>query len=143
MSEAGGDGAGPAKRQRERRADPSRARVGRALALVGHLGLIALFLAWFTVVAPPVRVPRLLPLAALLAPLLLSLRGILHGRRYTHQWVSFLVALYFLVGVDVWANPPGEGLAWLGMATVALALAQFVGCVTFARYTSSQSGKRV
>ena len=107
------------------------------LALVGHLGLIALFLAWFTVLAPPERVPRALPLLALVVPLLIPLRGLLHARRYTHQWVSFYVLIYFTIGVDTWANPPGAGLAWLGMATVALALAQFVGCVMYARYTPS------
>ena len=125
------------RKRKERKADPGRARTGRALALVGHLGLIALFLAWFTAIAPPERVPRLLPLVALVAPLLIPLRGMLHGRRYTHQWVSFYILIYFLVGVDTWANPPGEGLAWLGVLTVALSLAQFVGCVMYARYTPS------
>ena len=125
------------KKKRQRKADPGRARIGRALALVGHLGLIALFLAWFVAIAPPVHVPRALPLIALVAPLLVPLRGMLHARRYTHQWVSFYVMIYFAVGVDTWANPPGEGLAWLGVATVGLSLAQFVGCVMYARYTPS------
>lgn len=125
------------KKRKPRKADPGRARIGRALTLVGHLGLIALFLAWFTVVAPPVRVPRAFLLILLIGPLLIPLRGLLHARRYTHQWTSFYVLPYFLVGVDTWANPPGTGLAWLGVATVVLALAQFVGCVMYARYTPS------
>lgn len=125
------------KPRKPRKEDPGRARIGRVLALVGHLGLIALFLAWFLAIAPPVNVPRLLPLVVLVVPLLIPLRAMLHGRRYTHQWVSFYVMIYFLVGVDTWANPPGEGLAWLGMATVALSLAQFVGCVMYARFTPS------
>ena len=125
------------KKRKPRFEDPGRARTGRVLALVGHLGLIALLTAWFAVIAPPERVPRLLPMIFLVVPLLIPLRGMLHGRRYTHQWVSFYVMIYFLVGVDTWANPPGEGLAWLGIATVALSLAQFVGCVMYARYTPS------
>ena len=135
-SEADAPGTGKRKRK-PRRADPGRAHIGRVLALVGHIGLMALFLAWFGFVAPPERVPRLLPFVALVGPLLIPLRGMLHGRRYTHQWVSFYVLIYFTVGVDTWANPPGAGLAWLGVATVALSLAHFAGCVMYARYTPS------
>ena len=43
----------------------------------------------------------------------------------------------FTVAADTWANPPGAGLAGLGVATVAPSLAQFAGCVTYARYTPS------
>ena len=83
---------------------PPRARTGRILTLIGYFGLLALIINWFTWLSPPVQVPRSLVLAALAIPLLFPLRGILHSKRYTHQWVGFLSMLYFIIGVDVWYN---------------------------------------
>lgn len=120
----------------KRKADPSKARIGRILALVGHLGLILLFVNWLTWIAPPERIPRGFVLLLAVVPLLLPLRGLLHGRRYTHQWTSFLSMLYFAIGVDLWFNP-GEGAVLLGALAVVLSLMQFVGCVMYARYTPS------
>lgn len=120
----------------KRKADPSRARIGRILTLVGHLGLILLFVNWLTWLAPPKRMPRGVVLLLAVVPLLLPLRGILHGRRYTHQWTSFLSMLYFAVGIDLWLNP-AQGAALLGAAVVVLSLLQFFGCILYARYTAS------
>ena len=103
---------------------------------MGHIGLILLFVNWLTWIAPPERLPRGFVLLLAVAPLLLPLRGILHGRRYTHQWTSFLSMLYFAIGVDLWFNP-GEGAALLGATAVLLSLLQFVGYVMYARYTAS------
>lgn len=119
-----------------RLASPSRARLGRALTLGGYFGLLGLVLAWFVWIAPPERLPRVLPLAALALPLLFPLRGLLHGRRYTHQWTSFLALPYFAIGVDAWFNP-APGRAWLGAAMTLCALALFAGTVIYARYTPS------
>ncbi len=118
--------------------DPGRARVGRVLTLIGHLGLIVLFLNWLTWLSPPQTVPRALVLILVLTPLLLPLRGLLHGRRYTHQWTSFLSMLYFAIAIDLWMNP-AAGAAALGALAVLLSLLQFVGCVMYARYTPSVS----
>ena len=134
--------AAPRRRRRPRYADPNRARVGRVLTLVGHLGLIALILAWFGWIAPPATLPRALPIAALAVPLLFPLRGILHGRRYTHQWTSFLAMPYFAIGIDAWFNAAANS-AWLGGTLVLLSLALFAGTVTYARYTASESSERV
>jgi uncharacterized membrane protein len=120
----------------KRKADPTRAKIGRVLTLVGHLGLILLFVNWLTWIAPPERVPRGFVLLLAVFPLLLPLRGLLHGRRYTHQWTSFLSMLYFAVGIDLWFNP-AEGAAMLGAAAALLSVLQFVGCVMYARYTPS------
>jgi len=129
--------AAPAKKPRKPRfADPERARIGRVTTLVGHLGLLALILNWFTWIAPPVVLPRAFPIIALAVPLLFPLRGILHGRRYTHQWTSFLSMVYFAIGIDAWLNA-AAGAAWLGATMVLFSLALFVGTVLYARYTAS------
>ena len=119
-----------------RLADPGRARAGRVATLVGHLGLIALIVNWFTWIAPPAVIPRAIPLAALSVPLLFPLRGLLHGRRYTHQWTSFLSMFYVAIGIDAWLNA-AAGTAWLGATMVLLATLLFVGTVVYARYTAS------
>jgi len=92
------------KDRKPRMESPRHARIGRIMTLVGYFGLLALIVNWFTWLAPPVNVPRSLVLAALAIPLLFPLRGIIHARRYTHQWVGFLSMLYFAIGVDVWYN---------------------------------------
>ena len=126
-----------AKRRRKPRfADPRRARVGRALTLTGYLGLLALILNWFAWIAPPERVPRAFPMIALAVPLLFPLRGILHGRRYTHLWTGFLSMAYVAIGIDAWANA-APGTAWLGATMTVLATLLFVGTVVYARYTPS------
>lgn len=120
----------------KRKADPKRARIGRFMTLLGHLGLIALFFNWIVWLAPPQQIPRGIVLLLALLPLLLPLYGILHGRRYTHQWTSFVSMLYFAIAIDLWLNP-APGTVWLGAAAVVLSLLQFVGCVLYARYTPS------
>lgn len=127
---------GGKRARKPRYADPSKARIGRALTLIGHLGLLALILNWFIWISPPSTVPRAFPIIALAVPLLFPLRGLLHGRRYTHQWTSFLSMAYFALGIDAWANA-AAGAAWLGATTVLLSLLLFVGTVVYARYTPS------
>ena len=134
--DGGGKGGGGKRARKPRYADPARARVGRVMTLSGHLGLLALILNWFIWISPPSTVPRAFPIIALAVPLLFPLRGLLHGRRYTHQWTSFLSMVYFALGIDAWANA-AAGAAWLGALTVLLSLLLFVGTVVYARYTPS------
>ena len=73
-------------------------------------------------------------LAALAIPLLFPLRGIIHSKRYTHQWVGFLSMLYFIIGVDVWYNRI-ELESLLGALMVLFSLVLIVGSSMYARYT--------
>ena len=128
---------GPTKRKRKPHfANPRRARVGRIMTLAGYFALLALILNWFTWIAPPERVPRAFPLIALAVPLLFPLRGILHGRRYTHLWTGFLSMVYVAVGIDAAFNA-APGTTWLGTVMALSATLLFVGTVVYARYTSS------
>lgn len=113
---------------------PRHAAIGRVLTLIGYFGLLALIVNWFTWIAPPVQVPRALVLAALAIPLLFPLRGILHARRYTHQWIGFLSMLYFIIGVDVWYNHQDTEKI-LGMMMVMFSMLLMIGSSMYARYT--------
>jgi len=129
------------KARKPRFESPKHARIGRVLTLIGFFGLLALIVNWFTWIAPPVRVPRSLVLAALAVPLLFPLRGIIHARRYTHQWVGFLSMLYFAIGVDVWYNHR-DTEQLLGMCMVIFSMLLMIGSSMYARYTPTPPDQR-
>ncbi len=110
----------------------------RVLALAGHLGLLGWLLLWFTWLAPPRHTPVAVALLGFAGPLLLPLRGLLHGRAYTHAWTSLLSLLYFTHGVVLaWAEP-GER-TW-ALVEVALSLVLFTGAAWYARCRARQAG---
>lgn len=88
-------------------------RLNRALwgAAASLIALIFLGLAWELWLAPLRPGGSWLVLKVL--PLLLPLRGILHGRTYTYRWASLLIWLYALEGgVRAWSEPyPANVLA--------------------------------
>jgi uncharacterized membrane protein len=122
------------KTRKPRFESPRHAAIGRKLTLVGYFGLLLLIVNWFSWLAPTTQVPRSLVLAGLCIPLLFPLRGIIHARRYTHQWVGFLSMLYFIIGVDVWYYHHALE-QFLGMLMVVLSLLLMVGSSMYARYT--------
>jgi uncharacterized membrane protein len=99
------------------------------------IALIALCLAWETVLAPFKPNGSLLILKTL--PLLLPLFGILHGKRYTYQWTSLFILFYFMEGsVRAWAD---VGLsAQLALAEVGLSVVFFFCAIYYAKLTRSQ-----
>ncbi len=100
------------------------------LASASLVALIALSLLWEGWLAPLRPGGSLLVLKAV--PLLLPLRGILKGRRYTYQWACMFILLYFTEGaVRAYAD---RGLsASLAAAEVALTLVFFFSTIFFAR----------
>ena len=106
-------------------------------ACASLLALIFLCLAWELWLAPLRPGGSWMALKAL--PLLLPLRGILRGRRYTYQWSSMLILAYFTEGA-VRAFGHGGKLAALASTETVLTLVFFVSAVTYARLTrASQS----
>jgi len=106
-------------------------QVARVTTLVGYFGLFALLMAWYTKIAPPERLPIALTLLFLVGPLLFPLRGILHGRPYTHAWVSFLALFYFTAGVFNLAG--GMDKLWLPWLEIVFSVLLFTGAVIYAR----------
>lgn len=75
-------------------------KVGASFSLIA---LIILCLAWEGPLAPIKPEGSKLILKAV--PLLLPLFGILNGRRYTYQWASMFILIYFTEGaVRAWAD---------------------------------------
>lgn len=104
----------------------------RAGALVSYFGLLILVVAGIALLAPPQYVPQALVLLAFGLPLLLPLRGLLHGRPRAHVWCALLALFYFAYGMYHGAAPgPGRLLGW---AQAGLAVMLFVSSALYARW---------
>lgn len=102
-------------------------------ASISLIALIALCVAWELWFAPLRPGGSWLVLKAL--PLLLPLFGILHGRRYTHQWGTLLIQLYLLEGLTRATSDSGMMQIMAGIE-VLLALIFFVAALIYARLTA-------
>jgi uncharacterized membrane protein len=102
------------------------------VACISLIALIILCLSWEILLAPLNTNGSLLFLKVL--PLLGPLFGILKGRRYTYQWASMLILLYFIEGVvRAWSD---QGLsAQLAMIEIALSVIFFFSAIFYARLT--------
>ncbi|MFN3985183.1 MAG: DUF2069 domain-containing protein [Rhodocyclaceae bacterium] len=96
------------------------------------IALIALCVIWEGWLAPIRPGGSWLTLKAL--PLMGAVFGVLRGRRYTHQWLSMLVLLYFTEGVLRIGDPGLMGV--FAMLETAMASALFVTTVWYSRITA-------
>jgi uncharacterized membrane protein len=108
----------------------------KAGASFSLIALIILCLAWEGPLAPIKPEGSKLILKAV--PLLLPLFGILNGRRYTYQWASMFILIYFTEGaVRAWAD---KGLsAKLAIAEVLLTTIFFYCTIFYAKLTRQGS----
>ena len=99
-------------------------------AVASLVALIFLCVAWELFLAP-VR-PGGSWLALKAVPLMVPLFGVLHGRRYTFQWTTLLIWVYFAEGI-VRAYSDSGLSARLAAAEIVLVLAYFASAVAFVR----------
>jgi uncharacterized membrane protein len=97
------------------------------------LSLIALSVAWELWLAPLRPGGSWLVLKAL--PLLAALFGMLHGRRYTFQWMSLAVLLYLTEGTVRATSDRGLS-AQLGWIETALSVGLFIACLVYSRLSA-------
>lgn len=109
----------------------NRVKLTRALALTGYFGTMAFLMLWIIKISPP-QIPKSIALAIGLLPLLLPLRGMLHGRVYTHSWAGFLALPYFAFGVDAAIHRTEK--PWLGIVLIALSTIWFLASAYYAKY---------
>ena len=109
----------------------------KALTLFGYFGTFALIVVWYGWLSPPEHLPIYIALLALGTPLLLPLRGLLHGRRYTYAWSLFLALGYLAhASVELYSTPADR--LWAGLE-FALVLAWFVGATGYVRSSRLQA----
>ena len=106
--------------------------VFRWLTLVSYFGLMILIFCWHLWIKP--LEPQFISITLLiqLGPLMLPLRGILHGKAYTHAWAAYMALLYFIIGI--W-NASAEASRIFGILISLLSLSFFIGCVFYARFS--------
>lgn len=107
-------------------------RVLRLIASAALLALIVLCVLWEVWLAP-LR-PEGSWMMLKVVPLLPAVFGVLRGKRYTYQWLSMLVLLYFTEGV-LRASDPGL-TSTLALIEVALAVILFLSALFYARNTA-------
>lgn len=71
----------------------------KQLSLISFLGLMSTLIYWITLGEHGNNYPVAAWLIIALIPLLFPLRGLLHGRPYTHAWTGFLMLFYFSHGI--------------------------------------------
>ena len=95
-----------------------------------------LCVAWELFLAPLKPGGSWLVLKAL--PLLVPLFGVLHARRYTLQWTTLFIWLYFAEGVVRAYSDTGTS-ALLAAIEAALSLAYFAAAVVYLRRSSASA----
>lgn len=103
------------------------------IAVISLIALLVFCLLWELWLAPLHPGGSTLALKAL--PLLLPLFGLLHGKRYTHQWMSMFSLLYLAEGlVRMGSDPLGQ--RWAPMVEIVLSLILFCSCIGYAKATA-------
>jgi uncharacterized membrane protein len=107
-------------------------------ASISLILLIFLCLAWELWLAPLKPGGSMLVLKTL--PLLIPLFGILRGNRYTYQWTSIFIWLYFTEGVvRAWSETNLSST--LAMLEVTLCLTFFICVIYYAKLTCQTQEK--
>ena len=111
-------------------------QLSRFTTLAAWFALFALLLLWNIVLAPSSHFPIALVLMVMIGPLLFPLRGLLHGKPYTHAWASFLIMLYFAHGVqEAWVNPDERLYALL---EILFSVVFYLAAITYAKLRGRQ-----
>ena len=107
-------------------------RTAYLAASASLIALILLCLAWELRLAP--IFPGGSWLALKVVPLLIPLRGILAGRRYTFQWSTLLILFYLCEGVVRATTDTGSSRGLAGLETLLAAL-YFWSAIAYVRRT--------
>lgn len=104
----------------------------QAITVIALVAMILLTTAWELWLAPLKPGGSWVVLKALI--LFLPLRGLLHGRRYTYQWYTMFVLVFFMEGVmRAWSD---QGLSQvLAAIQVVLTVVSFVSATLYAKYS--------
>lgn len=110
-------------------------KLTHAITLTGYFGLMAGIYAWHVWLGDTPDHAISVILLLQLGPLMFPLRGLLHGRVYTHAWSLYLAIFYFVVGV--WYAGAAEDRPF-GMYVIACSMLFFTGALFYTRTASRQ-----
>lgn len=111
---------------------PFKLTLWRRASLLAYTATLLLTFNWLSWYSPPTEVPRALLLLIIVVPLVLPLRGFLHGRAMSYIAVAIVAMWLFAVGVDIALYEQ----AWkaLGWALTGCSVLLFVCCYFYLRY---------
>ncbi|MDH5485273.1 MAG: DUF2069 domain-containing protein [Gammaproteobacteria bacterium] len=107
----------------------------RWLTLAGYFGLMALIFYRHLVSGQTAPEQISVLLLIQLGPLMFPLRGLLHGKLYTHAWSMYLALFYFVIGI--W-YAGAEHTRTFGIMFSSLSLVFFTGTVFYTRFRAKQ-----
>lgn len=105
--------------------------LSRTITLLGYFGLIVFIPLWHLKIEP--IQPEFISMTLLIqvGPLMFPMRGILHGRVYTHAWSMYLALFYFICGIwyagDISTRNFGIGFSLLSVCF-------FIGTMLYTRF---------
>ena len=102
-------------------------------AYLGYFGLFFLLMAWHTLLAPSATFPVALVLIVTVTPLLLPLRGFLHGKSKSCAWMAYVSLIYFIHGIVETSANPAERL--YAASEVFFSLLLFLGATFYVKYS--------
>lgn len=114
----------------------SKLKLSRWTTLAGYFGLMAGIYAWHILINNTAEHMLTLVLVFQLGPLMFPLRGLLHGKTYTHAWSIYLAIFYFIMGV--WYAGGSDGRMF-GLYLIATSLVFFTGTVVYTRLSARAS----
>ncbi|MGB0865522.1 MAG: DUF2069 domain-containing protein [Granulosicoccaceae bacterium] len=113
-------------------ATDSKLKLARQVSLVSYAATLLLTFNWISWYSPPQQVPRSLILLILVVPLVLPVRGFIHGRAKSYIGVAMVAMWLFAAGLDIafyiqtWKT--------LGWALVVCSVLLFVSSYFYLRY---------
>ncbi|PHS26176.1 MAG: hypothetical protein COA83_03830 [Methylophaga sp.] len=110
--------------------------VFKHIALASFFGLMITLTSWITLGEHSDNYPTSAFLIIALVPLLFPLRGLLHGKPYTHAWTTFLMLLYFTHGIgEVYS---ADGFHIYASLEVLFSFTTFVASITFIKLNAQR-----
>lgn len=106
------------------------------LALASYFGLMITLIIWITLGEHSDNYPTSAFLIIALVPLLFPLRGLLHGKPYTHAWTTFLMLLYFTHGIGEVYSAGGVHL--YASLEILFSFTTFVASITFIKLNAKR-----
>lgn len=107
-----------------------------AVALFGYFGLFILLMLWNTVLSSSPLLPIALMLLICISPLLLPLRGLLHGNLKSTAWAAYVSLIYFIHGtLEAYSEP---SVRLYAMLEIIFSLMLFFGATFYVRYSGRQ-----
>lgn len=105
--------------------------LSRITTLLGYFGLLIFIPLWHLLVEPLAAEFISITLLVQIGPLMFPLRGLLHGKVYTHAWSMYLALFYFVIGIWYAGD---ESTRYFGIGFSLLSILFFMGTMLFTRF---------